>query len=313
MFALCNSTQQFSHGEDNMVRFPKAVTAFALRQIAIEKIVKQKCNCYWHTIGEPDMCLSARQVTFEDLSLLGDFPDDYPDFDPLDDEGNYPCLCYYCRTGQSELCVEDGDDYRMFDLVGDFVPDGAVAFDDLPVPPVRVSKFHRVNRIAELEHHGLIVVGLGRLDREERSRKHEERKLRFMIPRRNRERLAQILAREEAAACTYTLQDELRSLEALYPEDATRITARERMELLQRNFPALSASSVRCIASSLHIQNSSSFKGLGGLQTLEAHVAKRNEEYFLELDCYLPDEDSLSNAHALLDSFNRVALLAFHG
>lgn len=307
-----------------MIRLPKTVSACALKQIAIEDIKKPSCQCYWHSIGKPNLCLSQfvantiddyeqhaiNDSHFEGCDDRDDLKDDYPDFDPLEDWDDAPCLCHWCRSGKPEWCVQHENDDWYCTVVYS-APDGTVPFDDVLEPRVRVNKFTRTSRHQQIVRWGRACENEGAMLRSRRSLANEKRKKRFMTPRRDRERISQVLAREEAAERELWLENESHYWRAYFPEDKVRITSRDRAELLQRNFPGLSVSSTHYIASSWRIQESSSFNGLEALQKLEEDVARKNEEYFCELEGYYPDDDTMCAAHALINSFNQAALLAF--
>lgn len=267
-----------------MTRLPKCITVLALRQVAIEDIKKPICSCYWHSIGEPDMCLEKRMPFQGAESYRDDYMDDYPDFDSLEDGDDGPCTCHFCRTGKPEFCFEEDDGWNLIDLDLDCATDGAVPFDDIPEPQVRVNKHTRTSRHEQIIRWGAVCENQGAMWRLKRARAHESRKVQFVAPRRNRERVSQILAREEEKDRKFWNDQDFRYFDSYYPGDHWELHPQKRAELLLRNFPALCQSSAQLIASSPAIQRSSSFKGLEGLQRNEVQNARRDEDYFFDRD-----------------------------
>lgn len=294
-----------------MSGFPKLITGSALQHIAAENIKEEECHCYWHKIGRPEECECI--LPMPDLGELDEFPDfdRREDPDPFDDIEDYPCMCFWCRTGRSECCVQWGDDsYKRYDFSGNFIADGAVAFDDVPEPRVRVNKRTRTSRHEQIVRWGRVCENEGAMLRYRRSLANEKRKKPFLKSRRDRERIGQILAREEENDREFWIQQDLRYFDGFYPEECVRLHPTKRAELLMRNFPSLVASSAKFVASSRMIQNSSSFKGLEDLQQEEVLEARRKEDYFAELDGAYFGED-LETRQGLLDCFNHAALLFF--
>jgi hypothetical protein len=162
--------------------------------------------------------------------------------------------------------------------------DGAGAFDDVPEPRVRVNKYTRTSRHEQIVRGGRVCENEGALLRYRRALANEKRKKPFLKSRRNRERIGQILAREEESDRDFWVEQDLRYLGEYYTEERWELHPAKRAELLTRNFPSLDASSAMFIASSPMIQNSSSFKGLEDLRHEEVLIARRTEEYFTDLD-----------------------------
>lgn len=292
-----------------MFRQRLVVTRFALGIVAVENIVK-------------------RELGFQ-YDPIFDFDDDFSDFDrddwrdfpaECDAECDNPCHCLYCRRGEYAKCVnffdDDDDDMGIFsgmeeswaeeEFVFSLAADGAVPFDDIPVPIARVNKRTRTSWNKGMKRN--VPTRTSYLH----AREHEERKLRFMVPRRKRTRIGLILAHEESAERALWAESEARYWDAYFPEDSVELRPKQKAELLKRNFPALSASSVQRIASSWRIQASSTFSGLEQLRQYEAEEERRNVKYFHRLD-ELDYDGSMYDCHELIDMLNRIACISLRG